>query len=106
MKRLALSVFGGLVIPFTYTIIAATLSPQINSETLDRLTGYPIRWPLLILRSLGFPGEIDIATVLYIAGCNVLLYTASYLLCSLGYFKAQDDKVRTATQTAALWLTL
>ena len=75
MKRLALSVFGGLVIPITYTIIAATLSPRVKSETLYRLAGYPIRWPLLILRSLGFPGEIDIATLLYIAGCNVLLYT-------------------------------
>ena len=75
MKRLALSVFGGLVIPFTYTVLAATVSRYINSETLDRLAGYPVRWPLLILYRLDLPVEKDIATILYAAGCNVLLYT-------------------------------
>jgi|SRR5687767_2305225 len=75
MKRLALSVFGGFVIPSTYTVLAATVRPYLKSETLDQLAGYPIRWPLLILRSLGFPGELDIATLLYLIGCNVFLYT-------------------------------
>ena len=75
MKRLALSVFGGFVIPFAYAIIAATLSPYVKSETLNLLAGYPVRWPLLILYRLGFPVEKDVATLLYIAGCNVLLYT-------------------------------
>ena len=74
MKRLALSVFSGLVIPFTYTVVAATVSPYINNETLDRLAGYPVRWPLLILYRLGLPVEKDVATILYAAGCNVLLY--------------------------------
>ena len=75
MKRLALSVFGGLVIPFTYAVIAATLSPYVKSETVNLLIGYPVRWPLLIPYRLGFPVQKDTATVLYIAGCNVLLYT-------------------------------
>jgi len=75
MKRLALSVFGGFVIPFAYAIIAVTLSPYVKSETFNLLAKYPVQWPLLILYRLGFPVQKDIATVLYIAGCNVLLYT-------------------------------
>jgi hypothetical protein len=75
MKRLALSVFGGFVIPFAYAAIAATLSPYVKSKTLNLLAGYPVRWPLLFLYLLGFPIERDIATLLYTVGCNVLLYT-------------------------------
>jgi len=86
MKRLALSVFGGFVLPFAYAIIAVTLSPYVKSETLNLLAKYPVQWPLLILYRLGFPVQKDIATVLYIAGCNVLLYTLltySFLLVVL-----------------------
>jgi hypothetical protein len=75
MKRLALSVFGGFVIPFACAVMAFTLSRYVKSETLNLLAGYPVRWPLLFLYRLGFPIEKDIATLLYIVGCNVLLYT-------------------------------
>jgi hypothetical protein len=75
MKRLALSVFGGFVIPFTYSVIAWTLSRYVKSETLNILAGYPVRWPSLILYRLGFPVGKGIPTLLYILGCNVLLYT-------------------------------
>ena len=75
MKRLALSVFGGFVIPFAYSVIAFTLSRQVKSESLDLLAGVPVRWPLLFLSELGFHVEKNTATFLYLVASNVLLYT-------------------------------
>lgn len=75
MKRLTLSVFGGIVIPFAYSVVAFKLSRYVKSENLNLLISYPVRWPLLVLSHLGFPVEKNVATVLYLIGCNVLLYT-------------------------------
>jgi hypothetical protein len=75
MKRLALAVFGGVVIPFAYGVIGLTLSRYVKNDTLNLLASYPVGWPLLIMYRLGFPVGRDVATLLYIAGCNVLLYT-------------------------------
>jgi len=75
MKRLALSVLAGFVFPFGYGMIAAMLSPYVKSETLNLLAGYPVLWPLMILYRFGFPVEKNVTTLLYVAGCNVMLYT-------------------------------
>lgn len=76
MKRLALSLVCGLAIPFLYSITVGPLTPYIKNETLNRLASYPVRWPVLILYRLNqFPFENEIAILLYIVGCNVLLYT-------------------------------
>ena len=75
MKRLALSLLAGFVFPFGYAMLAAMLSPYVKSETLNLLAGYPVLWPLMILYRFGFPVERNVTTLLYLAGCNVLLYT-------------------------------
>ena len=75
MKRLALSVLAGFVFPFGYGFIAAIFSPYVKSKAFDLVAGYPVRWPLIILYRFGFPVEKNITTLLYVAGCNVLLYT-------------------------------
>ena len=75
MKRLALSVLAGFVFPFGFAMIAAMLSPYVKSGTFDLLAGYLVRWPLMTLYLFGFPVEKNITTLLYVAGCNVLLWT-------------------------------
>jgi len=49
MKRLALSVVGGFVCPFLYTVIIGPASLYIKSQTLNQFAAYPVRWPILIL---------------------------------------------------------
>ena len=82
MKRLVLSVVGGFVIPFLYSIIVGPLTPYIKNPTLNQLAMYPVRWPILILFRLGFvPFENEIALLLYIIICDVCLYSLlSYFL--------------------------
>lgn len=83
MKRLALSVLGGFVIPFLYSIIVGPLTPYIkDNSTLDLLAMVLVRWPILILYRLGMiPFENETALLFYIIGCNVLLYSLlSYFL--------------------------
>jgi len=76
MKRLALAVAGGFVIPSLYAIIAAPLSSYITNPALDRLLMIPVRWPILILLRLHFlPFENEIAIIVYIVACNVILYS-------------------------------
>jgi hypothetical protein len=76
MKRLALSVIGGFVIPFLYSIIVGPLTPYIKNPALDQLAMYPVRWPILLLFRLGFvPFENEIAILVYIIVCDVFLYS-------------------------------
>ncbi|HMH42129.1 MAG TPA: hypothetical protein VK557_01485, partial [Pyrinomonadaceae bacterium] len=49
MKRVVLSVIGGFVIPFLYSIIVAPLTPYIHNRTLDQLAMFPVRWPIVLL---------------------------------------------------------
>ena len=85
MKRLALAVAGGFVIPFLYAIVAAPLSSYITNPTLDRLLMFPVRWPILILFQLHFlPFENEIAILVYIVVCNVILYSILGYVLLLG----------------------
>jgi predicted permease len=86
MKRVALALLGGFIIPFVYTIIAAPLSSYVTNKTIDRLLMYPVRWPILIFFRLGFlPFDNEIALFIYIVVCDVVLYSIlSYFL--LGRF--------------------
>ena len=83
MKRLALAIVCGFIIPFLYAIIAVPLSSYITNPTLDRLLMFPVRWPILILSQLhflAFENEI-IAISVYLVACNVILYSIlSYFL--------------------------
>src|SRR5438132_14386863 len=82
MKRLALALLGGFLIPFVYSIIAAPLSAYITNPIIDRLLMYPVRWPILILFRFGFlPFDNEIALLIYLIVCNVCLYSIlSYFL--------------------------
>jgi hypothetical protein len=82
MRRLLLSVAGGFVIPFLYSIITGPLSLYIESERIKHLLWIPIGWPKLIYFRLitsatGRLPDIDDNTYLIIAiVCNVALYGA------------------------------
>jgi hypothetical protein len=79
MKRFALAVVGGFLVPFCYAIIAAPLSAYIANPALDRALMYPVRWPMLLLFRFGYlPFESEIVLLIYLIGCNVFVYS---LLC-------------------------
>src|SRR5437763_3117616 len=76
MKRVALSVIGGLVIPVLYTVIAVLLAPYIHNRALVQLAMFPVRWPIVLLfrlRLLLFENKIE--ALIYIIVCNVFLYS-------------------------------
>ena len=54
MKRLALSVLGGFLIPFIYAIIFGPLSTYIENRTVNWLLVMPVRWPMILLERLFF----------------------------------------------------
>ena len=75
MKRLALSLLGGFLLPLVYTIIVGPLTPYNSNRTLDFLAQVPVRWPILLLNRLHvFPFESELQLLLYIDSCNVILY--------------------------------
>ena len=76
MKRLTLSLLGGFLLPFLYSVIVGPLTPYIkNNSTLDFLAMVPVRWPILILQGLHvFPFESELGALLYIISCNVVFY--------------------------------
>jgi hypothetical protein len=87
MKRVVLSVIGGVAIPFIYSIIVGPLSTYTENDTLHRIIYVPIGWPKLILYYFvslnSFPFRDEDATVLflYIISCDILCYAfLTYLL--------------------------
>ena len=54
MKRAALSLLGGVVIPFCYALIAGPLSTKIDDPGLQTLVSAPVRWPALLLERFHF----------------------------------------------------
>jgi len=76
MKRLALSLLGGFLLPLLYSIVVGPLTPYLkNYRTLDLLAMVPVRWPILLLYRLGvFPFESEWSLLLYIVSCNVIFY--------------------------------
>jgi hypothetical protein len=93
MKRLALSLLCGFAIPFLYTIIVGPLSLYIENPTLNELADYPVRWPIFILyrfvplESFPFRDQDSTALLIYIIGCDVLLYTILTYFLLWGFFK-------------------
>jgi hypothetical protein len=84
MKRLALSIVGGVVIPFLYTIIVGPLTTYSDNSALNLYAGYPVRWPILILYRF-FPVDFlnEMILSLSFIGGNVLLYTfVTYIVLS------------------------
>ena len=76
MKRLAVLLLGGFLLPFLYTVVVGPLTPYIeNYRTLNFFAMVPVRWPILLLyRSGVFPFESEWTVLLYIISCNVIFY--------------------------------
>ena len=76
MKRLALSLIGGFLLPLLYSIIVGPLTPYIkNNRTLDFFAMVPVRWPILLLYQLRvMPFESELWLLLYVVSCNVIFY--------------------------------
>ena len=87
MKRLALSLLGGVAIPFLYAVIVGPLTNYTENESLRQIVSYPVRWPaitlneLLPLDSFPFRDRDGIFLLVFIVVCDVLLYSiVTYLL--------------------------
>lgn len=91
MKRVVLSVIGGVAIPFLYAVIVGPLTNYIENPWLRDLASYPIRWPIrtlehfLPLSSIPFKDEHQTFLALVVIVSDVLLYSLlTYIL--LGRF--------------------
>ena len=90
MKRLVLSVVGGILIPFLYSILAGPLTTQIDNEVLEDYLGYPVRWPILILFALEVQlNEIGLIVIAIVA--NVTLYSL-LTYCALIVFSRPKEQ--------------
>jgi hypothetical protein len=99
VKRLILSLIGGVVIPTGYTIVAGMLSTYIDNYTVRNLSYIPIGWPRFILErlvpldSFPFRNEDFTALLLIIIISNVVLYSLmTYLF--LWILSKRTPKVR------------
>lgn len=71
-----MSLLGGFVLPFLYSIIVGPLTPYIrHNTTLNFLATVPVRWPVLLLYWLRvFPFKSEFGLLLFIVSCNVIFY--------------------------------
>jgi hypothetical protein len=82
MKRLVLSIIGGVAVPTVYTLIAGLLYSQTNSLALKRLLPWPVWWPVRVYLYLfnlhpksGFEFEEPYVTAVTLI-CNFLFYAS------------------------------
>jgi hypothetical protein len=81
MKRLLLSVIGGFIIPFLYGITSGPLSTYTDNFTIQFWLNLPIGWPRVLYFYVTGPfaqhqlAENEAAFLIYIIGCDVLLYS-------------------------------
>lgn len=105
MKRLALSLLGGIAIPFVYAIIVGPLSLYIKNEFLNHYLSYPIRWPVLILYPLFLTDVLnneDLVLLLIIV-CNVILYTLLTYCVLLVFFRRKKPELESPPPPAQQW---
>jgi hypothetical protein len=69
LKRLTLSLLGGVLIPFIYVVITGPLSTYIDSHAVQNILYAPIGWPKLLLYRVfppgSFPFTSDTALLIY-----------------------------------------
>jgi hypothetical protein len=100
MKRLVLSLVGGVAIPFLYTIIVGPLSTYIQNPDLNALMSFPVRWPVIILMrflhldSFLFRNEDEIPLLLFIVISNVLLYSFVTYVLLLRFWKRKTPQIK------------
>ena len=97
MKRLVLSLLGGILLPFSYAIVIGLLSEYIDNE-LSSLLILPVAWPRVLywhVLALSYNDSTTISEtslLVLIVVCNVLLYTIlTYFLLLLLSFKAVKE---------------
>lgn len=88
MKRLLLSVTGGVAIPILYSIIVGPLSTYIEDRNLNDFLSFPVRWPVIwFLRFFPSSFPDGWTGVVLILGCDVLLYTILTYVILLAVWK-------------------
>jgi len=98
MKRLLLSVLGGFVIPFLYSVVVVLLVLNIIPDkiTVATFAMFPVRWPILLLFRLGMMRfENEMAMLIYIIACNVALYSLLTYALLWGFSKRKSRQVAT-----------
>ena len=107
VKRLILSLIGGILFPFIYTAIVGPLTLYIESELLKSILGAPVRWPIMILYSfvsfdaLGrfpFRDSDGNLLLLYSIICDIILYSAITYVLLARFWKRQPSPVTSPPQ--------
>src|SRR5688572_13275250 len=87
MKRLMLSILGGLIFPLLYAATVGPLSTNIQNSRLRELASFPIRWPVITLEyflppnSFPFKRGSEVFLILFIVLSDVFLYSfVTYIL--------------------------
>ena len=80
MKRLALSIIGGVDIPFLLTITLGPLSTYTENDNIKALLSLPVRWPRYVYVYL-YPFHPkpylysgDTASLVALIVCNIVFY--------------------------------
>ena len=100
MKRLILSVIGGVAIPFLYSITAGPLTNYIENPSLRQLASYPVRWPIIVLEyflpldSFPFRDENQTFLLLFIIVSDVLLYSLLTYIVLLRFWKRKTPQLK------------
>jgi hypothetical protein len=96
-ERLALSVIGGVAIPFVLAITLGPLSNYTENRTLRLVMGIPTGWPRLLYFRLFPPyardsfAENKVAFLLFILVCDIALYTLiTYCALSIWAFRKKS----------------
>jgi hypothetical protein len=63
IKKLVISLVGGIIVPFSYLLIAAPLADNIDSPAIQLLLLMPLVWPGYLWSNLTF-----------LIVCDILLY--------------------------------
>lgn len=99
MKRLVLSIIGGVAIPFVYAVIVGPLTVNIENPLLRVLAGFPIRWQVITLyylipfSSFPFRDEDAIFLLLFIIVSDVLLYSLLTYFVLWRFWKRKTQKL-------------
>ena len=100
MKRVILSVVGGVAIPFLYSITVGPLTNYIENPSLRQLTSYPVRWPIIVLEyilpldSFPFRNENGTFLLLFIIVSDVLLYSTLTYIVLLRVWKPKTPQIK------------
>jgi hypothetical protein len=97
MKRLVLSVAGGVAFPLLYAVIVGPLTLYIEDRRLREIMSYPVRWPIVLLDQFlpGYSyvvnGELELLLLSYIVVADVLLYSILTYILLWRFWKSKSE---------------